>query len=480
MRMRPITVLVIGLTACVAVAVSAIALDSDRARAATPPATVYAVTPIDVEAGALGPTLNSADQVAMSADWGSCCSDSAWWAAGHSTIFDPHCSKCGDLGSGATGINGAGQITGAVSYGAADQFRGYRYQLQTGTAVILPTLVSGGSVWPTGINGAGQIVGHADVSGGASHAFLWDGTAIHDLGTLGGSSSTAEATYATGQAVGCTDTAGGHQHPFLYQGGTMTDLGLPAGMTDGCAVSVNASVTILGWATDSANSKACATWLWSKTGGFQILPKLDGQCISVQPGHISNTGQVVGSVQVNGNAEPAVYQHGVAAGIGAAQTPFDPPSSDPGVTPGWDGYATSNNLHGLITLGGINEFAYLLTPITVYDETNAAIKYSGAWTRVAQTGAYGGHVESTSKVGAAFTLTFTGKSISVIGTTGPGLGSALVTIDGKADGTLVEGGNPATRARLDTVYFATRGTHTITVTCKVARCVLDAVTVAPY
>ena len=74
----------------------------------------------------------------------------------------------------------------------------------------------------------------------------------------------ALATSATGQAVGCADTAGGRVHPFRYQGGVLKDLHLPPGMTDGCAISVNASGTILGFAVSTRRIPTPAT---SGSGG---------------------------------------------------------------------------------------------------------------------------------------------------------------------------------------------------------------------
>jgi hypothetical protein len=245
---------------------------------------------------------------------------------------------------------------------------------------------------------------------------------------------------------------------------------------------------ILGDATNRTHPNACATWLW-KSGAFTILPRVNGQCIKVSGfqsvlGHIANGGQVVGSVNdASGNPEPVVYLGGVATIITGARTPFDPASPDGGTTPGWYGSATSNNLHGVIAVlgpvGGSNTL-YLLTPITVYDETNAAISYSTGWRRIALTGAYGGHVQKSARVGATATITFTGKSVSVIGATGSGLGSATALVDGVPRGTLSETGSSAPRKRLDTIYFGTRGTHTLRIKVTSGTFEIDAITVAPY
>jgi probable HAF family extracellular repeat protein len=467
-------------------------LGASSARAAT----TYAVVPITAEAGIDTASLNSNGQIALSIYEGSCCDDAGYWSQGAITMLPSACPLCNSFGASALGINGAGQITGGVSnfdtQTQRDFNQAYRYSISGGQTTLIPTF---GGINATGeaINGAGQVVGEADLPSLATHAFLWNGSTVKDLGTLGGQNSVAYATYATGQAVGCAQTAAGRYHPFRYQGGSMTDLGLPAGMTQGCATSVNSSGTVLGYAVNG--SGGCATWLWH-AGTRTVLPKLSGQCILPgdisggsslpnNPGHIANTGQVVGGITISpGIYEPVVYQGGSVSRITAAQTPFDPPSANPLVTPGWFGLATSNNLHGLITALGENDNGsntlYLFTPITIDDERNAAIHYSSGWSRTALAGAYGGFVKQSSTGGATATLTFTGASVSVIGARGPGLGSAAIRVDGASKGTVSESGAAATRVRLKTIYFAGPGTHTIKITVNPGTFKLDAITVAPH
>ena len=57
------------------------------------------------------------------------------------------------------------------------------------TALDLGTL--GGSATPLGLNDLGEVVGYFYISGNVSHAFLYSGGIMKDLGTLGGSSSQA-------------------------------------------------------------------------------------------------------------------------------------------------------------------------------------------------------------------------------------------------------------------------------------------------
>ncbi len=489
MDARRIRVVVVAV--CLATAVLG-GLGASSARAATR----YAVVPITDEAGIDTASLNANGQVALSVFQGSCCDDAGYWSHGRVTILPAACMLCNGFGAGAFGINAAGQITGSVSnFDATTQTdfnQAYRYSIATGQTTLIPTL-GGTNADGEGINGAGQVVGQADLASGVTHAFLWDGSTVKDLGTLGGDNSVAYATYASGRAVGCAQTSAGRYHPFRYQGGAMTDLGLPVGMTQGCATSVNASGTVLGYAVNGGGG--CATWLWH-AGTRTVLPKLSGQCILAgdipggsslpnNPGHIANSGQVVGGItDAAGNLQPVVYQGGAVARITAAQTPFDRPSTNPGVTPGWSGVATSNNLHGLITALGPNDNGsntlYLFTPIAIDDETSPAVHYSSGWTRTALAGAYGGFVKQSSTAGAAAALTFTGTSVSVIGARGPGLGSATIQIDGKSKGTVSETGAAMSRVRLDRIFLASPGKHTIRISVHSGTFKLDAITVTPH
>src|ERR1700722_15652876 len=77
---------------------------------------------------------------------------------------------------------------------------GSRYSL-----VDLGTL-GGPTSYATGINNAGTVVGYAATGTGQSHAFLWRGGAMRDLGVLpGGSNSRANAINNRGQIVGSSE-----------------------------------------------------------------------------------------------------------------------------------------------------------------------------------------------------------------------------------------------------------------------------------
>ncbi len=133
---------------------------------------------------------------------------------------------------------------------------------------------------------------------------------ITDLGTLGGTISTANGINASGQVVGYAYTAAGDRHAFLYSNGTMTDLDTLGG-TLSIANGINASGQTVGQANPSVFRHAC---LYSN-GTMTDLGTLGGT--NSAAAGINASGQVVGSAQVpDGNFHAVLYSNGTVTDLG--------------------------------------------------------------------------------------------------------------------------------------------------------------------
>lgn len=86
-----------------------------------------------------------------------------------------------------------------------------------------------------------------------------------------------------------------------------------------------------------------------------------------------------------------------------------------------------------------NVSAWTVGPIlvpSVLGESGSAFRYVGRWTTASISSASGGHVRWSSQAGAAASVTFTGRSIALVGPRGPSRGSARVYLDGLYAGTI--------------------------------------------
>ncbi len=153
-------------------------------------------------------------------------------------------SKATGLSGEGNAINDAGQIAGGylTSRGALHAF------VETGTTVRDLGTLGGSSSSALALNATGQAAGESTIRNGDSHAFFWDGYSMHDLGTLGGTDSYGEAINDSGEVAGTAQTRAGYLNAFVSSASGLVDLGTLGGKTS-AAYGVNNSGEVVGYST---------------------------------------------------------------------------------------------------------------------------------------------------------------------------------------------------------------------------------------
>jgi probable HAF family extracellular repeat protein len=171
---------------------------------------------------------------------------------------------------------------------------------RTGTLVDLGTL---GGTWSTatGINSQREVVGTSTIASGAFKAFFSDASKkLVDLGTLGGTSSYGMAINNACEIVGHAQTSQGLLHAFVWKTGTLIDLGTLGG-AQSYAYAINDAGTVVGYSWMTGN---LVTHGFIHSGGMMIdlnrlLPANSGWTIEAAYG-INDSGEIVGTGTLNG------------------------------------------------------------------------------------------------------------------------------------------------------------------------------------
>ena len=180
---------------------------------------------------------------------------------------------------------------------------------------------------------------------------------IIDLGTLGGTTSTAIAINDRGQVAGNSTTASGQNRSFIWQRGKMTDLGTLGG--DNVVVSassMNNRGEVVGSQADVPNGFVSRAFLWRR-GVMLDLGTLGGD--SAVALDINDRGQVVGeSLTSDGSTHAFLWEKGVMTDLGTLGGQFSSALviNDRGQVAGWSDTAAGDRNGFVWERGRLTDF----------------------------------------------------------------------------------------------------------------------------
>ncbi len=208
----------------------------------------------------------------------------------------------GPENSSPAAIDNAGRIVGQV---------GGRAFLWDGGAIADLGTLGGGSSAAFGISDNGFVTGGADRLDGSSHTFFYDG-AIRDIGQLGVASSGASVNRA-GQVAGTWVDEAGENHAFLYSAGVMRDIG-NLGADSARATGINEAGDVVG-SSFLEGFTAFQAFLY-RGNTITALGTLGGP--SSWAADVNNNGQIAGTSYIDEETPHAfLYEGGVMRDIGS-------------------------------------------------------------------------------------------------------------------------------------------------------------------
>jgi probable HAF family extracellular repeat protein len=168
---------------------------------------------------------------------------------------------------------------------------------------------------PTDINREGEIVGNALTAGNAiQHAFAWYGGTSTDLGTLGGTASSARSVNDAGLVAGDASSGGEDDevHAVVWDAGYTRDLGEP-GRVSG-AYSVNAHGLVVGYERDHLGTNHAVLWDNGITRRLDRFTMGFSNAVSINSaGQVLLTGVPTGA---GGSPESFIWEGGPLTGVG--------------------------------------------------------------------------------------------------------------------------------------------------------------------
>jgi probable HAF family extracellular repeat protein len=227
----------------------------------------------------------------------------------------------GEIRSVGLGLNDARQAVG-YSKTSAGTTRGFVFD---GSAVRAVGTLGGRDSFAYAISNIGTVVGRAQTAAGEFHAFVMlPGGKLLDLTTLStlftGPYSTATSTSPSGMVVGYRLTPGAHMagrsRIFLYADSLLKDLGTFGGQ-DAVAAAVNDAGQFAGFYSTNAHADYAdrVAFVSGLDGNATQLGSLGGRLTT--PTAINSAGQITGFGQLqNGDAHAFLYSGGQLVDLG--------------------------------------------------------------------------------------------------------------------------------------------------------------------
>jgi probable HAF family extracellular repeat protein len=144
-----------------------------------------------------------------------------------------------------------------------------------------------------GLNNAGQVAGYSRNAEAQQHAFLFSNGVLHDLGTLGGSTSVGTGLNDLGVVAGYSDTTvDGQSRAFVYRDGALVDLGvLPGAFSSLADISNLETGELINNAGDVVGFSDQSGFIY-RNGEMTDLGSLGGGFIAIDD--VNENGHVVG------------------------------------------------------------------------------------------------------------------------------------------------------------------------------------------
>ncbi|MGA3106645.1 MAG: Ig-like domain repeat protein [Terriglobales bacterium] len=209
----------------------------------------------------------------------------------------------GSLGgnlSAASGLNDSDAVVG-LSYNGADYQHAFLWTPANGLQDLTPDLTSIGGAFAAAINNSNEVVGYYFPNGSRNTVgFTWTETA--GLQSFGPSGTLAFAVNAAGTVVGQSPFANANKHAFSWtQDGGITDLGTLGGSSSS-ATGINTLGWIVGTSLTSSTKGLLHGFLRTPTAAMKDLTTMAGLSANIQitGASVNDSGVIAASTNKGG------------------------------------------------------------------------------------------------------------------------------------------------------------------------------------